>query len=630
LLSIYGKIILSIFIVMQVIEITSLNGHSPFDISICDLTLTYCYVVATGVVSVPPTLLLTIPIELYGANQVLVVVTDSIGCDEFILQSCPGTPTPTPTTTATPTPTMVVVCNCISFENTTSGALNFSLTLCNNVVLNSVIQSGTILYYCGRLPSAEVGVNIIINEICIDNTCVPIPSETPTPTPTSTPTNTPTITPTLTSTPTSTPTNTQTPTLTPTNTPTLTSTPTLTPTNTPTLTSTPTLTPTNTPTLTSTPTLTPTNTPTLTSTPTLTPTNIPTETPTNTPTNTPTLTSTPTLTPTNTPTETPTNTPTPTLTPTNTATQTPTNTPTPTLTPTNTATQTPTNTPTPTLTPTNTATQTPTNTPTPTLTPTNTTTQTPTNTPTLTPTNTPTLTSTPTLTPTSTQTTFIASLAPCSNPTASPTAEMVLPIEYLPYTSGPFSTWYSYTVIDNLGNCWNVKGIAGSIYPLITWGGTNTLNLINYFGQGQYSGCTQCLPPTPTPTNTPTLTPTNTPTNTPTLTPTNTATQTPTNTPTNTGTPTSTATPTSYQFTVELGSAYCNTGVCYLDGTPTIQIVYLPINEQPTIGGYLYTDPSLETPFVTSQIISTYNMLLTTDPTGVLLWICNEGTTCPE
>ena len=375
MLSIYGKIILSIFIVMQVIEITSLNGHSPFDISICDLTLTYCYVVATGVVSVPPTLLLTIPIELYGANQVLVVVTDSIGCDEFILQSCPGTPTPTPTTTATPTPTMVVVCNCISFENTTSGALNFSLTLCNNVVLNSVIQSGTILYYCGRLPSAEVGVNIIINEICIDNTCVPIPSETPTPTPTSTPTNTPTITPTLTSTPTSTPTNTQTPTLTPTNTPTLTSTPTLTPTNTPTLTSTPTLTPTNTPTLTSTPTLTPTNTPTLTSTPTLTPTNIPTETPTNTPTNTPTLTSTPTLTPTNTPTETPTNTPTPTLTPTNTPTETPTNTPTPTLTPTNTATQTPTNTPTPTLTPTNTATQTPTNTPTLTPTPTPTTPQ---------------------------------------------------------------------------------------------------------------------------------------------------------------------------------------------------------------------------------------------------------------
>jgi hypothetical protein len=248
-----------------------------------------------------------------------------------------------------------------------------------------------------------------------------------------------------------------------------------------------------------------------------------------------------------TPTPTPTNTDTPTNTPTPTNTETPTPTETPTNTPTNT--QTPTPTETPTNTPTNTATQTPTNTPTPTLTPTNTATQTPTNTPTLTPTNTPTLTSTPTLTPTSTQTTFIASLAPCSNPAASPTAEMVLPIEYLPYNSGPFSTWYSYTVIDNLGNCWNVKGIAGSIYPLITWGGTNTLNLINYFGQGQYSGCTQCLPPTPTPTNTPTLTPTNTPTNTPTLTPTNTPTN--TGTPTPTPTPTSTQTPISFNFNVE-------------------------------------------------------------------------------
>ena len=73
---------------MQVIEITSLNGYPPYYISICDLTLTYCYVVATVVVSVPPTLQLTVPSQLEGDNQVLVVVTDSIGCEEFILQSC--------------------------------------------------------------------------------------------------------------------------------------------------------------------------------------------------------------------------------------------------------------------------------------------------------------------------------------------------------------------------------------------------------------------------------------------------------------------------------------------------------------------------------------------------------------
>lgn len=323
---------------MQVIEITSLTGHSPYNISICDITLTYCYVVATGVVSVPPTLQLNIPSQLDGANQVLVVVTDAIGCQEFILQTCPTTPTPTPTISPTPTPTRIIICNCISFENTTSGTLNFEYTQCDGNIFNGEVQSGTTLYYCGRLPSADVGVNINISDICIDNTCSDLVlTPTPTPTPTETPTNTPTstITPTITNTPTITPTNTVTPTETPTNTPTntLTPTPTETPTNTPT----------NTPTLTPTPTETPTNTPTPTNTET--PTATPTITPTETVTPTPTITETPTLTPTNTPTITPTNTVTPTITPT----ETPTNTPT--ETPTNTPTNTPTLTPTPSATP---------------------------------------------------------------------------------------------------------------------------------------------------------------------------------------------------------------------------------------------------------------------------------------
>ena len=231
-------------------------------------------------------------------------------------------------------------------------------------------------------------------------------------------------------------------------------------------------------------------------------------------------------------------------------------------------------------TPTRTPTATPTNTPTPTQTVTQTATNTPTSTTTLTATPTQTSTSTPTNTPTNTET-----------PTNTPT-----PTNTETPTNTPTST--------------NTPTPTNTETPTNT--PTNTA--------------------TQTPTNTPTntKTPTNTPTNTATQTPTNTATQTPTNTPTNTGTPTPTPTSTSYQFTVYLGSAYCNTGTCYLDGTITDQIVYLPINGEPTIGGYLYTDPSLETPFVTSQIISTYNMLLTTDPTGVLFLICNEGTTCPE
>jgi hypothetical protein len=101
---------------------------------------------------------------------------------------------------------------------------------------------------------------------------------------------------------------------------------------------------------------------------------------------------------------------------------------------------------------------------------------------------------------------------------------MYLPIAYSPVTVGPFSTWYTYTVIDTLGDCYYVSGLGGS-HPTLTWSGIDTLDLINNFGAGQYTGCTSCLnPPSPS------ATPTNTPT--PTITPTNTVTPTETPTPT--------------------------------------------------------------------------------------------------
>jgi hypothetical protein len=178
----------------------------------------------------------------------------------------------------------------------------------------------------------------------------------------------------------------------------------------------------------------------------------------------------------------------------------------------------------------------------------------------ITPTPTPTLTQTPTLTPTLTQTPtptldlFLGSLVSCSNQGGSPTNEMYLPTLYYPYTIGPFSGWYATTVIDTLGDCYYVIGLSSpGALPQLTWGGTNTSSWVNYYNQGQYSGCTQCISTptptqetTPTPTATPTVTPTQTPTVTPTntQTPTSTSTQTPTNTVTNTQTPTNTETPT--------------------------------------------------------------------------------------
>ena len=224
---------------MILIELTSISGTPPYDISICDLTKTFCYVVATGTPSVP--LYLDTPNELSGANQLLVVITDFRGCEFFQLITC-ITPTPTPTITPTPTPSMVVDCNCLTFTNLSSSNEPFGYTRCDGFIMTDVIYSGTSVYVCGKDPVASSPVTYTIGEPCIDNTC-PDPSPTPTPTPTITPTNTPTVTVTPTNNPTPTPTNTPTVTVTPTptNTPTVTVTPTITPTPTPTPTISPTV-----------------------------------------------------------------------------------------------------------------------------------------------------------------------------------------------------------------------------------------------------------------------------------------------------------------------------------------------------------------------------------------------------
>lgn len=171
------------------IIITSISGNSPFDFYACDITNTYCYLIASSVVA-PPVLVLDIPPPLDVASVVNVKVIDSSGCTEFINYSC--SPTPTTTMTPTVTPTLTV----------TPG---LSPTVTPSVTLTPTLTA--------------------------------TPTVTPTLTQTQTPTNTstPSITPTNTNTPSITPTNTNTPSITPT----ITATPTLTPTVTPTITPTP-------------------------------------------------------------------------------------------------------------------------------------------------------------------------------------------------------------------------------------------------------------------------------------------------------------------------------------------------------------------------------------------------------
>lgn len=200
---------------MQSIEISDLVGHPPFSITVCDITYSYCYFVISGVTS--SSITITPPNQLNGVNQLLVVITDSKGCDTINYINC-FTPTPTPTPTITPTITPTnISCNCIAFINVGSGNLNFGYTQCNGTVFNGVIPQSTTFYFCGKQPFADVNVIISINDICINNSCqtsgiTPTPTQTPTPTITSTQTQTPTYTPTNTVTPTSTYTPTPTPT----------------------------------------------------------------------------------------------------------------------------------------------------------------------------------------------------------------------------------------------------------------------------------------------------------------------------------------------------------------------------------------------------------------------------------
>ena len=171
---------------MQVIQITSLTGHSPYDITICDITKSYCYVVASGVTSAPITV--EIPTELSGTQELIVIITDSAGCETFSNYNC-FSPTPTPTFTPTPTITPTnIACNCITFTNTGTTTGGFSYTDCDNQNISFTINSGTTLYVCGKSPSVLGDVSYSMGLPCVNNTCV-----LPTPTPTVTPSPTPVI-----------------------------------------------------------------------------------------------------------------------------------------------------------------------------------------------------------------------------------------------------------------------------------------------------------------------------------------------------------------------------------------------------------------------------------------------------
>ena len=227
----------------QSIDILTSTGVPPYDVYVCDISNTFCFLVTTGV---------TLPYQFFApppldnVSQLIVKLIDSLGCEFFEPFQCP-TPTPTPSPT----------CFANQYQIWVGGPCTFNLLDCSSGITGTyTTTSGGTYNVCSSLPPVSVGYcpygPVIFLGPC--PTLTPTPTVTPTLTPT--PSITSTVTPTVTITPTVTPTVTitKTPTPTPTITPTITKTPTQTPTITPTVTSTITPTPSVTTTITPTPT----------------------------------------------------------------------------------------------------------------------------------------------------------------------------------------------------------------------------------------------------------------------------------------------------------------------------------------------------------------------------------------
>jgi surface protein len=175
----------------QQITITGATGIGPYQVQVCDITYTTC-VTVTGSTNIPPTFTFDVPPPFEDVSSLLVVLTDSTGCDYFEYFGCPPTPTPTPTPTLTPTPTPTYLCYCITAQNTTNQNGYFDYTDCSgNQVTNVLIPSGVTYFTCGIHPTNEINVKTTVGGFCDSNQSCPTPSCTPTPTntPTPTPTN---------------------------------------------------------------------------------------------------------------------------------------------------------------------------------------------------------------------------------------------------------------------------------------------------------------------------------------------------------------------------------------------------------------------------------------------------------
>ena len=89
----------------MIIDITGVtSGTSPYDIFLCDWTLTSCFYIS-GVTNIPPNVYIDSDNYFPNLELLQLKIIDGIGCVFVEPQPCIPTPTPTPTSTPTPTPT---------------------------------------------------------------------------------------------------------------------------------------------------------------------------------------------------------------------------------------------------------------------------------------------------------------------------------------------------------------------------------------------------------------------------------------------------------------------------------------------------------------------------------------------
>ena len=69
----------------NIVQITSLSGTPPYDIYVCDQTITYCYIVQTISGS---SVSFTVPYPLESTTPIILKIIDSNDCEIIQLLSC--------------------------------------------------------------------------------------------------------------------------------------------------------------------------------------------------------------------------------------------------------------------------------------------------------------------------------------------------------------------------------------------------------------------------------------------------------------------------------------------------------------------------------------------------------------